>query len=389
MVDLRPKRPWETDEVAMFRDSVRRFLATKAVPRDEHWRKQKFVDRDFWRHAGELGMLCPTIAEEYGGSGGNFALEAVICEELSYASLTSFQQGVHGGLVAPYIDHYGTHEQKQRWLPKMSSGEFIGAIAMTEPGGGSDLQAIRTCARRVCNAEGDHYVINGSKTFITNGYTADLVIVATKTDPAQGAKGVTLIVVEAGGLAGFRGGRNLDKIGMHGSDTTELFFDDMRVPLANRLGTDEGQGFVQMMQQLPQERIAIAIGAQAMMERAIEITVAYVQERRAFKKALIEFQNTRFKLAECLTTARVTRSFVDDCVTRHIRGELSTFDASMAKLWCTDKQCQVIDECLQLHGGYGFMTEYPIARMHADVRVQRIYGGANEIMKEIVARSLN
>ncbi|WP_447791872.1 acyl-CoA dehydrogenase family protein [Pseudomonas farris] len=383
MYDLRPKRPWETEEVVMFRDAVRRFLETEAVPRDEHWRKQKFVDRNFWHQAGELGMLCPSMPEEYGGSGGNYALEAVINEELSYAGLTSFLQTIHGGIVAPYIGHYGTHEQKQRWLPKMSSGELIGAIAMTEPGCGSDLQAIRTTARR----EGDHYIINGSKTFISNGYTADLVIVAAKTDPSQGAKGVTLIVIETAELAGFQRGRNLDKIGMHGSDTAELFFDDMRVPVANRLGAEKGQGFVQMMQQLPQERLSIAIGAQAMMERAIEITIAYVHERKAFKKSLIEFQNTRFKLAECLTTARITRTFIDDCVARHIRGELSTVDASMAKLWCTDKQCEVIDECLQLHGGYGFMAEYPIARMHADVRVQRIYGGANEIMKEIVARS--
>jgi acyl-CoA dehydrogenase len=383
MYDLRPKRPWETDEVVMFRDSVRRFLATAAVPRDAQWRKQKFVDRDFWRQAAALGMLCPSMPEEYGGSGGSYALEAVISEELSYAGLTSFLQSIHGGIVAPYILHYGTHEQKLRWLPKMASGEWIGAIAMTEPGCGSDLQAIRTTARQ----DGDHYVINGAKTFISNGATADLVIVAAKTDPAQGAKGVTLIVVEATELAGFRRGRNLDKIGMHGSDTAELFFDDMRVPVANHLGEAEGQGFVQLMQQLSQERLSIAVGAQAMMERAIEITVAYTQERQAFKKPLLDFQNTRFKLAECLATARVTRSFVDDCVVRHIRGELSTVDASMAKLWCTDKQCQVIDECLQLHGGYGFMEEYPIARMYADVRVQRIYGGANEIMKEIVARS--
>jgi acyl-CoA dehydrogenase len=385
MYELRPKRPWETEEAVMFRSTVRRFLEAEAVPRDAQWRNQKFVDRDFWRQAGELGMLCPSMPEQYGGGGGSYALEAVITEELSYAGLTSFLQGVHGGIVAPYIERYGTPAQKQRWLPKLSSGEFIGAIAMTEPSGGSDLQAIRTLARR----EGDHYVINGSKTFVTNGHTADLVILAVKTDPTQGAKGMSLIVVEAPGLAGFRRGRNLDKIGMHGSDTAELFFDDLRVPAANRLGDEEGQGFVQMMQQLPQERLGIAVGAQAMMERAIEVTIAYVHERQVFKKSLIEFQNTRFKLAECLTTARVTRSFVDDCVARHIRGELSMVDASMAKLWSTDKLCDVVDECLQLHGGYGFMAEYPIARMYADVRVQRIYGGANEIMKEIVARSFS
>lgn len=384
MYDLRPKRPWETDEVVMFRDAVRRFIATEAVPRDAHWRKQKFVDRDFWLQAGELGMLCPSMPEAYGGSGGNFALEAVMGEEMAYAGITSFMQAIHGGIVAPYINHYGTDAQKRRWLPKMATGEYVSAIAMTEPGGGSDLQAIRTTAAQ----DGDHYVINGAKTFITNGHVADLVIIAVKTNPAEGGKGITLVVAEVDNLPGFRRGQNLDKIGIHGSDTAEMFFDDMRVPVANRLGDEEGQGFVQMMQQLPQERLGIALAAQAMMEHAIEITVAYVHDRKAFKKSLIDFQNTRFKLAECLTTARVSRAYIDDCIARHIRGELSTVDASMAKLWCTDKQCQVIDECLQLHGGYGYMDEYLIARMYADVRVQRIYGGANEIMKEIIARSL-
>ncbi|MBR0898969.1 acyl-CoA dehydrogenase family protein [Bradyrhizobium tropiciagri] len=368
----------------MFRDAVRRFIAVEAVPRDEAWRKQKFVDRDFWYQAAALGLLCPSVAEEYGGASGTFALEAVIGEELAYAGISSFAQSVHGGIVAPYISHYGTHEQKKRWLPKMSSGEFIGAIAMTEPGGGSDLQAIRTTAVR----DGDDYVINGAKTFITNGQTADLVIIAAKTDQTLGAKGITLIVAEVDKSPGFRRGRNLEKIGLHGSDTAELFFDNMRVPLKNRLG-DEGQGFVQMMRQLPQERINIALIAQATMERAIEITIAYAQERTAFKQSLIEFQNSRFKLAECLTTARVTRAFLDQCIARHIRGELDAVDASMAKFWCTDKQCQVIDECVQLHGGYGFMAEYPIARMYVDARVQRIYGGANEIMKEIIARSIS
>ncbi|MBR0684377.1 acyl-CoA dehydrogenase family protein [Bradyrhizobium manausense] len=368
----------------MFRDAVRRFIASEAVPRDEAWRKQKFVDRDFWYQAAALGLLCPSVTEEYGGANGTFALEAVIGEELAYAGISSFAQSVHGGIVAPYISHYGTHEQKMRWLPKMSSGELIGAIAMTEPGGGSDLQAIRTTAVR----DGDDYVINGAKTFITNGQTADLVIIAAKTDHTRGAKGITLIVAEVDKSPGFRRGRNLEKIGLHGSDTAELFFDNMRVPLKNRLG-DEGQGFVQMMRQLPQERINIALIAQATMERAIEITIAYAQERKAFKQSLIEFQNSRFKLAECLTTARVTRAFLDECIARHIRGELDAVDASMAKFWCTDKQCQVIDECVQLHGGYGFMAEYPIARMYVDARVQRIYGGANEIMKEIIARSIS
>jgi acyl-CoA dehydrogenase len=384
MHDLRPKRQWETDDVVMFRDVVRRFVLSEAVPRDEQWRKQKFVDREFWLKAGELGMLCPSLPAEFGGGDGSYALEAVMCEELSFAGITSIMQTLHGGIVAPYIHHYGNDAQKRRWLPKMSTGELIGAIAMTEPGGGSDLKAIRTTAIR----NGDHYVINGSKTFISNGYTADLVIVAAKNDAVQGAKGITLIAVEPASAPGFRRGRNLDKIGMHGSDTAEMFFDDMRVPLSNRLGGEDGLGFTQMMQQLPQERLSIAISAQAMMEYAIELTIAHVRDRKAFNKTLIEFQNTRFKLAECLATTKITRAFIDDCIARHIRRELSTVDASIAKFWCTEKQCQVIDECLQLFGGYGFMAEYPIARMHSDVRVQRIYGGTNEIMKEIVARSI-
>jgi acyl-CoA dehydrogenase len=389
MLDLRPTRPWETDEATMFRDHLRRFLAAEAVPRDEQWRKQKHVEREFWRKAGELGFLCPSIPEEYGGGGGSFALEAVMAEELSYAGITGFMQNVHGGIVAHYLLAFATEEQKRHWLPRLCSGEAVGAIAMTEPGAGSDLQAIRTSARR----EGDEYVINGSKTFISNGQVADLVIVAVKTDPSLGAKGTSLVVVDVRGregreVKGFRRGRNLDKIGMHGSDTAELFFDDLRVPVANLLG-EEGQGFRQMMEVLPQERIGIAIGAQGLMERALEVTLDYVRERKAFNKRLLDLQNTRFKLADCLTQVRVSRAFLDDCIARHIRGELSAADASMAKLWCTETQGKVIDECLQLHGGYGYMNEYLIARLYADVRVQRIYGGASEVMKEILARTFD
>ncbi|AMY68519.1 acyl-CoA dehydrogenase family protein [Frigidibacter mobilis] len=384
MIDLRPRRPWESDEAAQFRDMVRRFLLAEAVPRDAAWRAQKFVDRNFWLQAGALGLLCPGIPDAFGGGGGDFALDAIVSEELSYAGITSFQQLIHGGIVAPYILHYGTEDQRQRWLPKMASGEMIGAIAMTEPGGGSDLQAVRTSARR----EGESYVLNGAKTFITNGIVADLVIVAARTGPEPGARGLSLIVVETAGLAGFRRGRNLNKIGMHGSDTAELFFDEVRVPAENRLGAADGQGFVQMMQQLPQERLGVAVGAQAMMERAIEITVDHARTRSTFGKVLMELQNTRFTLADCLARAQVSRAFVDRCIEGHLAGRLTAADASMAKMWTTDRQCEVIDDCLQLHGGYGFMEEYPIARMYADVRVQRIYGGANEIMKEIIARSL-
>jgi acyl-CoA dehydrogenase len=387
MYDLRPRRVWEDDDATQFRDAVRRFLAAEAIPHDERWREQKLVDRAFWRQAGELGFLCPSLPEAYGGSGTSFAFEAIIAEELSYAGITSVGHGVHSPIAAHYILRYGTPEQCLKWLPRMARGEMIGAIGMTEPGGGSDLQAIRTSARRERDGDGDHYVINGAKTFITNGHNADLIVLAVKTDPAQGAKGVSMIVVETAGLAGFRRGRNLKKIGMHGSDTAELFFDEVRVPVGNLLG-EEGQGFVQMMESLPQERIAIAVGAVAMMERAVEITVEYVHDRKAFKQSLMDFQNTRFQLAECLSAVRVTRAFVDQCIVQHVRGELTTVDASMAKAWATDRQCEVLDKCLQLHGGYGFMDEYLIARMYADARVQRIYGGTNEIMKELIARSL-
>ena len=384
MSGLRPRRPWEDEDAALFRENLRRFLADELVPHDERYRDQKMVDRSLWLKAGELGFLCPSIPAEYGGGGGDYAFEAVMAEELSYAGSTSFGQGVHCNIVAHYILAFGTEEQKDRWLPGMCSGAMIGAIGMTEPNGGSDLQSLRTRAQ----VDGDHYVINGAKTFITNGAAADLVIVAAKTDPAMGARGITLIVVETAGLEGFRRGRNLDKIGMHGSDTAELFFDDVRVPVANRLGGADGQGFAQMMTQLPQERIGIAIGAQAMLERAVEITTTYVQERKAFGKSLLDFQNTRFKLADCLTAARVSRAFIDECVGKHMRGELSSAEASMAKMWCTEQQGRVIDDCLQFHGGYGYMNEYLIARLYADVRIQRIYGGANEIMRELIARSL-
>lgn len=384
MYDLRARRPWEDDDAVQFRQTVRRFLAAEAVPRDAQWRKQKRVEREFWLQAGELGFLCPSLPEAVGGSGTSFAFEAVIEEELGYAGITSLAgRAVHGPIAAHYILRYGTAQQCQRWLPGMSAGQLIGAIGMTEPGGGSDLQALRTTARR----DGDDYVIDGSKTFITNGHNADVIVLAAKTDTSQGARGISMIVLETADLAGFRRGRNLDKIGMHGSDTAELFFDSVRVPAGNLLG-EPGQGFVQMMESLPQERLAIAVGAQAMMERAIEITVEYVNQRQVFRQPLMDFQNTRFVLAECLTIARVTRAFVDQCIAQHIAGELSTVDASMAKAWATDRECEVLDRCLQLHGGYGFMDEYAIARMYSDARVQRIYGGANEIMKELIARAL-
>lgn len=373
-----------TGDLDQLRELARTFFAKEVVPHQERWAEQKQVDRGFWNKAGELGLLCLSIPEEYGGGGGTFAHEAVLLEEQAWCGDSSWGNSVHSGIVAHYINSYGTDEQKRRWLPGMASGEYVGAIAMSEPGGGSDLQNIKTRALR----DGDEYVLSGSKTFITNGVQADLVIVVAKTDPSQGATGISLLVVETAQAPGFRRGRVLDKVGMKGQDTAELFFDDVRVPAANLLGTGEGQGFIQLMQQLPQERLIIAVASVAGIEAAVDLTLAYVKDRTAFGRELIKFQNTRFKLAECATEARVTRAFVDQCVQDHLEGRLDVPTAAMAKWWSTERLCQVVDECVQLFGGYGYMTEYPIARAWADARVQKIYGGTNEIMKEIIARSL-
>ena len=331
-----------------------------------------------------MGLLCPSAPEEYGGVGGSYAHEAIIIDRLSRLGTDGWGISLHNAIVAPYITHYGTEEQKQRWLPKLISGELVGAIAMSEPGAGSDLQGVKTTAKM----DGNEYVINGSKTFITNGGTADLIIVVAKTDPAQGAKGTSLMMVETEGLEGFRRGRILDKIGQHANDTAELFFDDVRVPTTSLLGDAEGRGFFQLMEQLPQERLNVAVGAVAVIERALEETLAYVKERKAFGKQVIDFQNTQFKLAECKTEATIAKVFVNYCVEQHLQGKLDSVTASMAKYWLSDLQCKIVDECLQLHGGYGYMNEYPIAEMYRDSRVQRIYAGTNEIMKLMIARSL-
>ncbi|MBS0453805.1 MAG: acyl-CoA dehydrogenase family protein [Proteobacteria bacterium] len=376
--------PWISGDLELFQDSIRRFVERELVPNEDRWWKQQHVEREIWQKAGAIGMLLPSIPEEYGGGGGTFAHDAIVTLEQSRAGTTSLGTNVHSGIVAHYILRYGTHEQKMRWLPRMASGEMISAIAMSEPGAGSDLKSIKARAQR----DGEHYVINGSKTFITNGYLADLILVVVKTDPDKGAKGVSIVVVETEGLQGFRRGRILEKIGQKGQDTAELFFDNVRVPCANLLGTEEGKGFYQLMQQLPQERMIIALGALAAMERAIDLTVDYVRERKVFGAPLLEMQNTRFKLAECKTHATVARSFVNDCMARVLRGELDPETAAMAKWWCTQKNTEIIDECLQLHGGYGYMLEYPIARMYVNARVGKIYGGSNEIMKELVARTL-
>jgi len=381
---MNPTRPWMTEELQMLRDSARRFFARECVPHEARWRAQQHADRAIWTQAGQAGLLCASIPEEYGGGGGSFLHEAVICEEQMRAMAQSFSNNVHSGIVAHYLLAYGTEEQKRRWLPRMATGELVAAIAMTEPGAGTDLQRIKTQARR----DGDHWRISGSKTFITNGMHAGLVCVAAKTDAAGGAKGISLLMVETEGATGFRRGPLLDKMGQKTLDTTELFFDDVRVPAGNLLGAEEGQGFPQLMAQLPRERMLIAVGAVATMQRAIGDTLEYVRDRQVFGQSLLKMQNTRFKLAECETQAQVARAFVDDCIARLMRGELDVPTAAMAKWWTTDACCRIVDECLQLHGGYGFMNEYPIARLYADVRVGRIYGGANEVMKEIIARAM-
>ncbi len=368
----------------MLYDMAARFLGDEILPRYEEFEKNEKFDRESWQKAGAAGLLCASMPEEYGGSGGTYAHESVITEAIGHVGVDGFGIALHNAIVAPYILHYGSEEQKRKWLPRMASGELIGAIAMTEPGAGSDLQGVKTRAAK----DGNQYRINGSKTFITNGQLANLIIVVAKTDPEKGAKGTSLIVVETDEVEGFERGRNLDKIGLKSNDTSELFFNDVRVPTANLLGTEEGQGFVQLMQQLPQERLLIGAQAIAMIERALAVTIDYVKERKAFGKAVIDFQNTQFKLAELKTEATIGRVFYNDCVARHVDGGLDPVTASMAKYWLSDLQCKIADECLQLHGGYGYMNEYPIARMWRDARVQRIYGGTNEIMKLLIARSL-
>ncbi|MES2040172.1 MAG: acyl-CoA dehydrogenase family protein [Pseudomonadota bacterium] len=380
-MQIKPR--WMTPELETFRDAVRRFVAAEVTPHQEHWKKQQHVDRDVWDKGGAMGILLADIPEEYGGSGGSFAHQSIVFEELTYAGDMAFGIHVHA-IVAHYILNQGTEEQKQKYLPKLASGEMIAAIAMSEPGAGSDLKGIRTTAAR----EGDSYVINGSKTFISNGYMADLVVVVTKTDPEAGAKGVSLIMVETKDCPGYRVGRILEKIGQKGQDTCELFFDDVRVPLDRVLGGVEGKGFTQLMTELPYERTILGVSGVAAIERALDLTITHTRERKAFGQALIEMQNTRFVLAEIKTEATIARTFIDRCIVDMMAGHMDTELASMAKYWISDLQCKVIDQCLQLFGGYGYMLEYPIAQMYVDARVQRIYGGANEIMKEIISRNL-
>lgn len=375
--------PWMNEETRIFRRAARDFIVKELVPNQARWAEQGRPDTEAWRRAGAVGLLLPDLPYQYDGGGGTFAHEAIVIEELAVA-------GIHIGfgiqsIVAHYILAYGGEEQRRRWLPSMAAGDLIAAIGMTESGAGTDVQAIKTTARR----DGDHYVVDGSKTFITNGWNANLVCLAVRTDPsATGPRALSLLMLETHDLPGYRVGRSLKKIGRHAQDTCELFFDTVRVPVTNLLGPGEGRGLFQMMDQLNYERLSIALSAVAEAERALEITTRYVKDRKAFGTSLLDFQNTRFRLAECKTEAHIGRIFVDNCIQKFIAGKLDAVTAAMAKYWLTDCQCRILDECLQLHGGYGYMQEYPIAQMWADSRVQKIYAGSNEIMKEIVGRSL-
>ena len=375
---------WMTDEHKMLLESATRFFKEQWGPKDEAWRAQGMMDHQAWRDAGANGFLCASMPEEYGGAGGDFGHEAALILAQAAAGQSGFGGSLHSGIVAPYILHYGTEAQKKRWLPRMASGELIGAIAMTEPGTGSDLQGVRTSAV----LEGETYKINGSKTFITNGQLANLIVVVCKTDKGKGAQGISLLMVETDEVTGFRRGRNLDKIGMDAQDTSELFFDDVVVPKDNLLGLQEGMGFFQLMQELPQERLIVAVGGVGAMELAMQETLAYTKDRQAFGKPIFDFQNTRFTLAECQALLMASRAMVDAAMVSHLKGELGVERAALLKYWITDQQCKLIDECLQLFGGYGYMKEYVIARLYADSRVQRIYGGTNEIMKELASRFL-
>ena len=369
-----------------FRDSFRRFMDKEIAPFHSEWEEQGYVDREVWRKAGANGYLCMTMPEAFGGSGADKLYSVVQIEELSRGGWSGIGFGLHSEIVAPYILHYGSEEQKRNYLPRLASGKMIGAIAMSEPAAGSDLQGVKSTAIRSTDAQGEFYLLNGSKTFITNGWHADLVIVVAKTDPAAGAKGTSLLLVERG-MPGFETGKRLKKIGLKAQDTSELFFNDVRVPLQNLLGP-ENRGFVSLMEQLPWERMQIAIGAVAKSQAAIDWTIAYVKERKVFGQAVANYQNTRFKLAELQTEVQVAQVFVDKCLALLLENKLDTATASMAKYWVSDLENKVIDQCLQLFGGYGYMWEFPIARAFVDARVQRIYGGTNEIMKEVISRAM-
>lgn len=378
-----PTPTWMDADLELYRSSVRRFVETEIAPHEDKWRKQQHVDRELWNKAGELGLLLADVPEQYGGAGGDFRHMAILFEEQAYAGDRALGTHVHA-IAAHYILNQGTEEQKQKYLPKLASGEMVGAIAMSEPNAGSDLQGTRTKAVK----DGDDYLISGSKIFISNGYLADLIVVVAKTDPTAGSKGVSLFLVETRNVEGFKVGRILEKLGQKGQDTCELYFDEVRVPASALLGGVEGKGFAHLMTELPYERLMLGVSAIASIERAIALTVDYTKQRKAFGKTLFEMQNTRFVLADVQAQAVMARAFVDQCIVQIDQGKLDTVTASIAKLTLSELECSVIDRCLQLFGGYGYMLEYPITQMYADARVQRIYGGSSEIMKEIIARAL-
>lgn len=372
------------DEHEIFRRSARRFFETECAPQQQSWAAQGEVPRWIWLRAGELGLLCPTVPTEYGGGGADTLYSIVLMEEQVRAGVIAPMLSLHNDVVAPYIARYGTEQQKSSLLPQMAQGRMIGAIGMTEPGAGSDLQAIQCRARR----DGDEYVISGQKTFISHGHIADLVVLAVKTGESSDSRKLSLILFETANSEGFRRGRHLEKLGQHAADTAELFFDDVRVPVSSLLGGEEGRGFGQLMDRLVEERLMTGAGAVAFIDRALELTIAYVKERKAFGQRVIDFQNSRFKLAEARTEATILRVFLNRCILDFMKGELNPETAAILKWWSTEQQCAIVDECVQLHGGYGYILDYPIADMWLDARISKIYGGSNEIMKEIVARSL-
>lgn len=376
------RSPWVSDDARLFRDTARKFIGNEFAPHHARWCIEHQPDAEAWTKAGAAGLLLADVPQAYGGGGGTFAHESVVLEELAQAGI-NFGASIQG-IVAHYVLAYGSDAQKQHWLPRMARGELVGAIAMSEPAAGSDLQGIKTSARR----DGGHYVVNGSKSFVTNARHAGLVCLAVRTGTAGSWRDISLLMLETRGLAGYQVGRALEKVGMHAQDTCELFLADVRVPASNLLGPAQGKGLTQMMEQLPRERLAVGVGAVATMERALALTTEYVKQRTAFGKPLIDFQNTRFELARCMTETRVGRVFLDHCIERFVAGELDEVTAAMAKYWLTDREFRVVDDCVQLHGGYGVMMEYPIARMWADSRAHRIYAGTNEIMKELIAWSL-
>ncbi|MCY4447186.1 MAG: acyl-CoA dehydrogenase family protein [Rhodobacteraceae bacterium] len=375
---------WKTEEHGLFAQSVQHFYKEHLIPKMEHFVSNGIVDRDFWKAAGDFGIMGGSVSEEYGGSGGSFGFDSIALYEQGRCGDSAWGYGIQS-IVIHYLVNYGSFDQKSRWLPKLVSGEIIGALAMSEPGCGSDVQSIQTTAEK----KGNHYCINGTKSFITNGLSADLVVLTTKTDKSLGAKGVSLILIDTRNLEGFERGKPLNKLGQRGNDTAQLFFNDVMVPQTHLLGEEEGQGFYQLMRQLPWERLLIAIGALGMIDLAIDETLNYVKDRKVFGQRLMDLQNTRFKLAEAKTKAELLRTFINDCILQVEQNQLKVSTASMVKYWGSQTANEIINECLQLHGGYGYITDYPIARLYTDARVQMIYGGSNEIMKELIARSLD